>query len=254
MRPEAVRVVIPTYNERETILHVIAAIRLQGYGILIVDDGSPDGTADLVGEVRRDDVAVELLQRTSKDGLGRAYAAGFAQALAHQPDVIVQMDADLSHNPSDIPRLVKAVEAGADVAIGSRYVPGGGTPDWPVHRRLISRGGNIYARLMLGLSVHDATAGFRAFRASSLGSLPFASAQSSGYAFQIEMALRAVEAGMQVIEVPIEFRDRELGVSKMTSDIVSEAMKLVTRWGLEKRGVIRSRPSSPIQSASDKNR
>ena len=234
MRPEAVFVVIPTYNEVETIAHVIAAVRLHRYRILIVDDGSPDGTADVVEEMGRDDPAIEVLRRTEKSGLGRAYGAGFSRVLDRDPAAVVQMDADLSHNPRDIPRLVTALDDGADVAIGSRYVPGGSTPDWPLLRRLISRGGNIYTQAALGLGIRDATAGFRAFRPVALAALPYQSAQASGYAFQIEMARAAVEGGLRVVEVPIEFRDRELGTSKMSSDIVREAMLLVTAWGAER--------------------
>ena len=144
------------------------------------------------------------------------------------------MDADFSHDPADIPRLIEAVDGGADVAIGSRYVPGGSTPDWPLHRRLISKGGNLYARLMLGIPVRDATAGFRAFRAEALRSLPYRTAEASGYGFQVEMALRAHQQGLAIVEVPITFRDRALGTSKMGTGIVFEAMKLVTIWGLQR--------------------
>ena len=234
MRPDGVWVVIPTYNEVETVAHVIAAVRLHRYRILIVDDGSPDGTADVVEQMGGDDPAIELLRRAEKSGLGRAYGAGFTRVLERDPEAIVQMDADLSHNPRDIPRLVAALDAGADVAIGSRYVTGGSTPDWPLVRRLISRGGNVYTRLALGLGIQDATAGFRAFRPAALAALPFESAEASGYAFQIEMARAAVERGLRVVEVPIEFRDRELGTSKMSSDIVREAMLLVTAWGAQR--------------------
>ena len=149
-------------------------------------------------------------------------------------ETIVEMDADFSHDPTDIPRLVEALDRGADVAIGSRYVPGGATPDWPLHRRLISKGGNLYARLMLGLPVRDATAGFRAFRAEALRRLPYRAAEASGYGFQVEMAWRAHQIGLTIVEVPISFRDRELGTSKMGTGIVLEAMKLVTIWGLQR--------------------
>ncbi len=233
MRPERVRVVVPTYNERESIEHVIAAIRLSGYRVLVVDDDSPDGTPELVVELGDPDVA--LLRRTHKQGLGRAYAAGFRWALDRGAEVIVQMDADLSHNPTDIPRLVAALDAGADVAIGSRYVPGGSTPDWSLVRKLISRGGNVYAQALLGIGIRDATAGFRAWRAGTLQTLAFERTEASGYAFQIEMALAAVDAGASITEVPIVFRDRAEGTSKMTGDIVVEAMKLVTRWGIARR-------------------
>jgi dolichol-phosphate mannosyltransferase len=144
------------------------------------------------------------------------------------------MDADFSHDPEDLPRLVGAIDAGADVAIGSRYVPGGATPDWPLHRRLISKGGNLYARVMLGIPIRDATAGFRAFRASALRLLPYREAESSGYGFQVEMALRAYQQGLVIVEVPITFRDRARGTSKMGTGIVLEAMKLVTLWGFQR--------------------
>lgn len=234
MRPEDVTVVVPTYNERLNIAHLIAAVRLAGYSILVVDDGSPDGTGDLVDEIAADDPHVQIIHRLAKEGIGPAYAAGFDRALDAGAAVVVEMDADFSHNPNDLPRLLAAIEAGADLAIGSRYVPGGSTPDWPPHRQAISRAGNVYARTMLGIPVRDATAGFRAFRAEALRSLPYHLAQASGYGFQVEMAWRAVQAGMTVVEVPVVFRDREHGTSKMNGRIVVEAMALVTLWGVRR--------------------
>jgi dolichol-phosphate mannosyltransferase len=174
---------------------------------------------------------MSVLHRRRKEGLGPAYAAGFDHALGQGAEIIIEMDADFSHDPTDLPRLVDAIDSGADLAIGSRYVPGGSTPDWPMGRRLISKGGNLYARLMLGIPVRDATAGFRAFRADSLRSLPYTTARASGYAFQVEMAMHADQAGLKVVEVPISFRDRARGTSKMGTGIVMEAMKLVTVWG-----------------------
>lgn len=238
MRPDQVSVVVPTYNERDNLESLAEAVTAHGYHLLIVDDGSPDGTGELADRLAADNPSLEVLHRPEKQGLGPAYSAGFDHVLASRPEteVVVEMDADFSHDPADLPRLVAAVEAGADLAIGSRYVPGGDTPDWPLLRRLISRGGNLYARVMLGIPIRDATAGFRAFRRQALSRLPYRAARASGYGFQVEMALRAVEAGMRVVEVPVVFRDRTRGTSKMGAAIVWEAMLLVTRWGLARWG------------------
>ncbi|MGH8911961.1 MAG: polyprenol monophosphomannose synthase, partial [Acidimicrobiia bacterium] len=165
MPSDTVTVVVPTYNERENLPHLAAAVLLHGYALLIVDDGSPDGTGQVADALAREVGRVSVIHRTHKQGLGKAYAAGFDHALAEGAEVIVEMDADFSHNPADLPRLVGAVQEGADAAIGSRYVPGGDTPDWPLHRRLISRAGNAYSRFMLGVSIRDVTSGYRAFRA-----------------------------------------------------------------------------------------
>jgi len=235
---EAVTVVIPTYNERENLPHLAAAILLHGYSLLVVDDASPDGTGEVADSLAREFPRLEVIHRSGKQGLGPAYAAGFDRALREGASIIVEMDADFSHNPADLPRLVAMVEAGADVAIGSRYVAGGGTPDWPLLRRLISRAGNVYSRIMLGIPIQDATAGYRAFRAEALKTLPYRKARASGYGFQVEMAWRAHQAGLDVREIPIIFRDREEGTSKMGPGIVVEAMWLVTRWGIGR--VIRS--------------
>jgi dolichol-phosphate mannosyltransferase len=232
VRPDRITVVVPTYNERANLPHLAAAVRLGGYRLLVVDDGSPDGTGDVAEALAANDSEMSVHHRPQKLGLGPAYADGFDLALAAGAEVVVEMDADFSHNPVDIPRLVEAVEAGADLAIGSRYVPGGSTPDWPLRRRFLSRGGNTYARIMLGIPVRDATAGFRAFRADALRRLPYRQAEASGYGFQVEMAWRAHQLGLHIAEVPIVFRDRESGTSKMSQDIVIEAMKLVTLWGL----------------------
>jgi dolichol-phosphate mannosyltransferase len=230
-------VVIPTYNEHLTLREVVARVLAApvDVDVLVVDDASPDGTGRIADELAADQPLLDVVHRPGKQGLGPAYAAGFDRALERGAEVVVEIDADFSHDPSDVPRLVEAVEAGADLAIGSRYVPGGATPDWPLPRRLISRGGNTYARVMLGIPIHDATAGFRAFRSAALRRLPYAEAEASGYGFQVEMAWRAIEAGLDVREVPIVFRDRRVGQSKMGSDIVLEAMRLVTRWGIERR-------------------
>ncbi|MFQ5967000.1 MAG: polyprenol monophosphomannose synthase, partial [Acidimicrobiia bacterium] len=194
-------------------------------------DSSPDGTGELADELAASDGATTVLHRESKEGLGAAYADGFEAALSAGPAVVCEMDADFSHDPDSLVDLVAAIEEGAEVAVGSRYVPGGGTPDWPWHRKLISVGGNLYARWALGLDIHDATGGFRAFRADVLSDLDPATAQASGYAFQVEIIWRASERELRIAEVPIIFRDRRYGRSKMSGTIVLEAMWLVTRWG-----------------------
>jgi dolichol-phosphate mannosyltransferase len=229
---ERVTVALPTYNELENLPQIAPSIVAHGYRLLIVDDGSPDGTGALADRRAADDPVISVLHRPRKEGLGPAYAAAFDHALAEGAEVIIEMDADFSHDPADLPRLVAAIRAGADLAIGSRYVPGGSTPDWPIVRRFISRAGNIYARMMLGLPIRDATAGFRAFRAEALRALPYREARASGYGFQVEMAWRAHQRGLAITEVPISFRDRTRGTSKMGPRIVAEAMMLVTVWGL----------------------
>jgi dolichol-phosphate mannosyltransferase len=229
---ERVTVALPTYNELENLPQIAPSIVAHGYRLLIVDDGSPDGTGALADRLAADDPVISVLHRPRKEGLGPAYAAAFDHALAEGAEVIIEMDADFSHDPADLPRLVAAIRAGADLAIGSRYVPGGSTPDWPIVRRFISRAGNIYARMMLGLPIRDATAGFRAFRAEALRALPYREARASGYGFQVEMAWRAHQRGLAITEVPISFRDRTRGTSKMGPRIVAEAMMLVTVWGL----------------------
>lgn len=234
MPTERVTVVVPTFNERENLSHIAAAITHQGYRVLVVDDSSPDGTGELADRIAGEDRRVSVLHRRKKEGLGPAYADGFDRALKDKAEIVIEMDADFSHDPADLPRLIKALDDGADLAIGSRYVAGGSTPDWPVLRQGISRGGNLYARMMLGIPVRDATAGFRAFKAEALGRLPYRSAEASGYGFQVEMAWRAHEEGLTIVEVPISFRDRAHGTSKMGSDIVLEAMRLVTVWGFRR--------------------
>ncbi len=226
-----VLVVVPTYNEAENIALIAEAVRLHELNLLIVDDGSPDGTGAIADELAAADSQIHVLHRSMKQGLGPAYGAGFTWGLDHGADVICEMDADFSHDPDDLPRLVAAVNAGADLAIGSRYVAGGGVDNWPWHRRWLSQGGNLYARTMLGTNVRDMTAGFRAFRADALRNLDFAGCEASGYGFQVEMAWNASAAGMDVREVPIVFRDRVRGSSKMGASIALEAMLLVTKWG-----------------------
>lgn len=242
----SVLVVLPTYNEVDNITSILDGIRdvAPGVDMLVVDDGSPDGTADRVRWVARRMPGLHLLGRTSKDGLGAAYRAGFAWGLDRGYDVLVEMDADASHRPEDLSSLIDAVTLGADLAIGSRYVEGGVIPKWKLSRRMLSRGGNRYASAMLGIGVNDATSGFRAYRSSLLHQIGFAQPSSAsgaggrganGYGFQIEGAWRAVRSGARVIEVPIRFEDRAAGESKMSKAIVVEALRLVTRWGLGER-------------------
>lgn len=234
MSPDRVTVLLPTFNERENLAGIARAIVSHGYRLLIVDDDSPDGTGVIADELASNDDQIDVLHRSKREGLGPAYAAGFEVALDTDAAVLIEMDADFSHDPSDLPRLVDAIEGGADLAIGSRYVPGGATPDWPFIRRWVSRAGNFYARLALGTPVRDMTAGFRAFRRQALDQLPFREAEASGYGFQVEMAWRAHEAGLEIVEVPVVFRDRVRGSSKMGMRIVAEAMWLVTTWGVRR--------------------
>ena len=233
MQTDRVTVVIPTYNEVENLPLIAQAVTGHGDQLLSVDDGSPDGTGDLADRLAQDSDLISVLHRPSKQGLGPAYGHAFTTLIdSGGAECIVQMDADFSHDPAAIPSLVQAVDAGADLAIGSRYVPGGSVPDWPLIRRLISRGGNVYASLLLGLRVRDATAGFRCWRTAALRRLAFAGAEASGYGFQVEMTWMAQRAGLTSVEVPITFRDRTRGTSKMNGAIVAEAMKLVTQWGI----------------------
>jgi dolichol-phosphate mannosyltransferase len=229
-------VIIPTFNEIENLPLIVGRVRnaTPGVNILVVDDNSPDGTGKLADELASRDRQVQVLHRTTKDGLGGAYIAGFKWAIAQGYDVMVEMDADGSHRPEELPLLLDAL-LNADLAIGARWVPGGKVHNWPKSREILSRGGNTYARIMLGIHLHDATAGYRAFRRASLEKIGLDSVDSRGYCFQIDMALRAVRAGLKVVEVPINFVERELGTSKMSGSIVSEAMWRVTQWGFRDR-------------------
>jgi dolichol-phosphate mannosyltransferase len=239
--PGTVIVVLPTYNEIGSLQAVAAGVTAHGYRLLIVDDDSPDGTGALADELSRRDPLVSVLHRTAKEGLGPAYAAGFAAALATGPEVVCQMDADLSHDPAQLPDLVAAVAAGADLAIGSRLVPGGEIVDWPRWRRMLSRWGNRYARFALGIPHRDLTSGFRAYRPGAFAVLDPASCLANGYGFMIELAWRAHAGGLTMVEVPITFTERRSGSSKLGSRIVAEAMWRVTWWGLTRRWR-RSRP------------
>lgn len=230
-------VVIPTYNEVDNILEAIRRVRMAvpEVEILVVDDNSPDGTGDVVDEARTGDPLLHVMRRPGKAGLGAAYQAGFAWGAARDFEVMVEMDADLSHDPAALPQLLAAVRDGADLAIGSRYVPGGSIPGWPWHRRALSRWANRYASVMLSLPVADATAGYRAYRTEMLAAIDLPTVRAAGYGFQIEMTQRVARLGGVIVEVPIAFTDRTRGKSKMSGDIVVEAMVLVTRWGIESR-------------------
>jgi dolichol-phosphate mannosyltransferase len=234
---EPVLVVIPTYNERENLEPIVKRLRAavpEGH-VLVVDDGSPDGTGELADQLCAADERVHVLHRTEKAGLGAAYVAGFQWGIERDYAVLVEMDADGSHAPEDLPRMLAAL-ADADLVIGSRYVPGGTVVNWPKSRQIISRGGNFYSRIALGAKVKDITAGFRAYRRPVLEKIKLSTVASQGYCFQIDLAWRTVEAGFTVVEVPITFTERAVGESKMSGDIVREALIRVTKWGLRRRG------------------
>ena len=233
---QRVVIVVPTYNEAENICPLVTGIRthLPQADVLVVDDASPDGTGRIADELAVDDPQVQVLHRAGKEGLGAAYVHGFRVALDRGYDVVGEMDADGSHQPADLPRLLQAIER-ADLVIGSRYVPGGQVVNWPWHRRALSRGGNAYTRLLLGMPVRDATAGFRLFRREALERIQLDTVQAHGYVFQAETVHRAIDAGLRVVEVPIEFVERERGTSKMTADIAGESLIRITRWGLRHR-------------------
>jgi dolichol-phosphate mannosyltransferase len=249
--------ILPTYNEAENIEAIVTAAGnvLAGandgvYKILIVDDGSPDGTGEIADGLAGEREQVEVLHRTEKNGIGPAYLAGFRYALEHGAAYVMEMDSDFSHDPADLARLLAATDrrsasGGADLALGSRYVPGGGVVDWSLLRRFISEGGSTYARVVLGLRVHDLTGGFKCFKREVLEAIHFDSVRSQGYAFQVELTYRAVRAGFRVVEVPIVFKDRELGQSKMSWWIAVEAMWLVPRLRFG-----RQPPALPAQSAA----
>jgi dolichol-phosphate mannosyltransferase len=225
----SVWICLPTYNERENLERMVRALgeefaehAIDGT-VLVVDDGSPDGTGDIADTLAAELPWVKVLHRTTKDGLGRAYLAGFAEALASDTDLVMEMDCDFSHNPKDVHRLVAAT-AEADLVLGSRNIPGGGVRNWPLSRRIISKGGSLYARTILGVPVRDLTGGFKCFRREVLESIDLDSVAAPGYTFQIELTYRTLKQGFRVREVPIIFVDREFGESKMSGNIVLEAM------------------------------
>lgn len=227
-------IVLPTYNERDNIEVFLRSVRDVDapIDVLVVDDSSPDGTADAARAVAAELGGIEVLSRVEKDGLGSAYRAGFARVLDDDYDVIISMDADLSHDPAVIPTMLALIDAGADAVIGSRYVRGGGTTDWPTHRRLLSKWGNTYTRSVLRLSANDCTSGYRAYTADALRTIEPTTTQAEGYAFLTELVRRLDRSGRTVAETPIIFRDRERGKSKMSGRIVMESMWLVTTWAI----------------------
>jgi dolichol-phosphate mannosyltransferase len=241
---------VPTYEEGPNIEELLRRVRKSApdVDVLVIDDNSRDGTADIAEHLAQELGQIEVLRRPAKKGLGNAYRAGFGIGIDRGYDLICQMDADLSHDPASLPALIAAVEAGADLAIGSRYVPGGEIPHWPAYRRAASRWGNLYARMMLGHRITDSTSGFRVYRATTLEGIEFAKTHANGYLFQIELAYRAYLWGGRTAEVPICFTDRVRGYSKMSWSVVAEEMVSVTWWG------IRDRLSKPRREARTRAR
>ena len=215
---------LPTYDERENLERMVEALAAYDVDVLVIDDSSPDGTGEIADRLAAERERVHVLHRPRKEGLGPAYLDGFRRALADGAELVMEMDCDFSHDPADVPRLVAACVDGADLALGSRYVPGGAIPDWGLVRRAISAGGNLYARLWLSSPVHDLTGGFKCYRRAVLETIDLDAIHTRGYAFQIETTYRAVRAGFRVVEVPIRFLDREHGGSKMSRAIVLEAI------------------------------
>jgi dolichol-phosphate mannosyltransferase len=244
----SVLVIVPTYNESENIERIVDRVHaaLPDVHVLIVDDASPDGTGKVADLLAEQDERVHVLHRPGKAGLGAAYTAGFDWGLARDYDVLVEMDADGSHAPEHLPRILAALK-GADVVLGSRWVPGGAVVNWPLRRELLSRGGNLYTRLALGIGLRDATGGYRAYNRAVLESIDYNEVSSQGYCFQVDLAWRVLRAGFRIVEVPITFAERERGESKMSGAIVREAFQRVTRWGIahragQVRAALRSKP------------
>lgn len=233
---ERVAVLIPTYNERDNLPGVVERVRasVPDADVIVLDDNSPDGTGEVADAMAAEDDHVKVLHRKGKEGLGAAYLAGFAWALEHGYDAMVEMDADGSHRPEHLPRMLEAA-AEADLVIGSRYVSGGRVVNWPANRKAISMVGNVYIKVILGMPVNDATAGYRVYRAETLRTIGLENVQSAGYVFQTDLTVRTVRAGLRVIEVPITFIEREIGDSKMDGDVLRESMTRITRWGLAHR-------------------
>jgi dolichol-phosphate mannosyltransferase len=251
MGPGRVVMVVPTYNEALNLEPLLTRLHAAQphVDVLVVDDGSPDGTGGLADGFAAEDQRVHVLHRTTKEGLGAAYLAGFTWALDQGYDVIGEMDADGSHQPEQLQLLLDALP-GADLVIGSRWVPGGSIVNWPRSRELLSRGGNIYTRVLLGIPVRDATAGYRLFRRTTLERIGLEQVQSAGYVFQADLAFRTLRAGLRVVEVPIEFIERERGDSKMSRQVATESLSRITRWGLAERGrqlrrLVRRRTEQP---------
>jgi dolichol-phosphate mannosyltransferase len=227
-------IVIPTYNERDNVVMITERVRaaMPDAHVLVVDDNSPDGTGEIADELAAKDDHIHVLHRAGKEGLGAAYIAAFRWGLDEGYNVLVEMDADGSHQPEELHKLLEAVADGADLSIGSRWVPGGKVVNWPASRELLSRGANIYTRLMLGMSVRDATAGFRVYRAATLEKIGLADVESQGYCFQVDLTLRTTKHGLRVVEVPITFVERTVGTSKMSSRVMAESFWRIAVWGL----------------------
>ena len=246
---------VPTYNERDNLTRIVRRIRasVPDADVLVLDDNSPDGTGEVADELAAADARVQVLHRAGKEGLGAAYLAGFAWALDRGYDILIQIDADGSHPPERLPAMLAAA-ADADVVIGSRWIRGGKVVNWPLYRKALSIGGNLYVKSLLGMPVNDATAGFRVYRADALRTLGLEGVDSYGYCFQADLTWRAVRAGLRVVEVPITFVERELGQSKMNPDIARESLRNISRWGWEyRRRQLRSigerlahRPKDPL--------
>ena len=239
MRP---LIVTPTYQEAENIGQFLRRVRaaVPTADILVVDDNSPDGTADIAATAAAELGQIDVLRRPKKIGLGDAYRAGFSVGIERGYDVLVQIDADLSHDPSALPLLFAQIDAGADAVIGSRYIPGGAIPNWPWHRRALSKWGNRYTSFVLGIPIKDATSGYRAYRADMLKTVDYDSTRAKGYGFQMELAYRVKRAGGKLVEVPIVFTDRVRGHSKLTMSVAAEELTLVTWWGVRDRVIHRS--------------
>ncbi|PRY67614.1 dolichol-phosphate mannosyltransferase [Glaciihabitans tibetensis] len=251
----ATLIIIPTYNEAGNIEATVGSVlrALPEAHILVVDDGSPDFTGDIADRIAGEDERVFVLHRTEKKGLGAAYLAAFDWAHQHDYAIIGEFDADGSHPAEALPRMMAAFDSAARPAlvIGSRWVRGGSVVGWPRSREFLSRGGNVYSRLMLGLPVADATAGFRLYRAEALRAIDLSSVDSRGYCFQVDLTLRFHDAGLPIVEIPIEFREREIGESKMSRSIVVEAMLRVTVWGVQRFGRrLRGRPATPRRAGA----
>jgi dolichol-phosphate mannosyltransferase len=229
--------IIPTYNEIQSLPLTVSRLRksVPEADVLVVDDNSPDGTGDLADRMAAEDPAIHVLHRRGKEGLGAAYVAGFRWGLDQGYDVLVEMDADGSHQPEELPRLLGELERGADMVKGSRWVPGGKVVNWPLHRKLLSQGGSLYSRILLGVRVRDITGGFNAFHARTLRKIDLDTVESVGYCFQVDLTWKTLRSGLTVREVPITFVEREYGQSKMSGNIVLESILLVTKWGLSAR-------------------